>query len=686
MPDERRPLAASLDYGSTPPAPARRRAWLPALLAAAALVAAACGLRRSARPAVALSSSSSHPRPPLSFVARSVGYAALPQHTLNMYARWTHIVEPHRATVLEATIDGARPQPHVTVEWRVALVTNGSAERPVFHGFGANVSVAFDVPSATYRVSVFARDATTVAHYDTQRVMCKYVRREIRTLTAADLSTYFGALERVYNASGGSTDAEAARAQYGARFRSHDYFVALHNSQQYCYHKNLAFLTSHPAFTLELERALQAIEPSIAHPYWDFTMDHSLGARWSDAPVYDEDMFGTVDNDASDNFRVRGRFRDVATVLLNTGANESTKLVNRMRETELQEHFMRWASPLTSPYGFVNNPGNVARSRYLQRSNRFCGMRNEQPFPSCGHIQRCFDNFSSLLQWDLCIENNVHANLHGLHGGLDRCPFDLPTAAQERLSFLLAPRDGANGTNSSEPELSRSGRALLSFLTANIAEEVLSKYQQVFPYVTCPSQCNLANDTFDTCKCTAIPALSGNNLTKLTDPEVHRFVSSALIKLYEGYEGDRFMYLEMRKLEPTFRGLNHSQIASLERVYLDMLAAPGTYGTFATGAAPNDPLFFPMHPIFEKAWQLLRLSPAYAHLNMSWDNVAPSNCEGGTGWHDKLPFADLFDNVTGVGEMGAYTNSQLWELFEPAGDHIPYVYDNFEFGDCSPLS
>ena len=53
-------------------------------------------------------------------------------------------------------------------------------------------------------------------------------------------------------------------------------------------------------------------------------MDHSLGARWSDAPVYDEDMFGTVDNDASDNFRVRGRFRDVATVLLNTGANEST--------------------------------------------------------------------------------------------------------------------------------------------------------------------------------------------------------------------------------------------------------------------------------------------------------------------------------------------------------------------------
>ena len=33
-------------------------------------------------------------------------------------------------------------------------------------------------------------------------------------------------------------------------------------------------------------------------------------------------------------------------------------------------------------------------------------------------------------------------------------------------------------------------------------------------------------------------------------------------------------------------------------------------GVFATGAAANDPLFWPMHPIFDKMTQALRMAPA----------------------------------------------------------------------------
>ena len=78
-----------------------------------------------------------------------------------------------------------------------------------------------------------------------------------------------------------------------------------------------------------------------------------------------------------------------------------------------------------SPYGFVSNPESTNPSRALQRTNNFCGMENAQGFPSCARLRDCFSNFTSLYDFDLCVENNVHANLHGLHGGLWDCPVDL---------------------------------------------------------------------------------------------------------------------------------------------------------------------------------------------------------------------------------------------------------------------
>ena len=52
--------------------------------------------------------------------------------------------------------------------------------------------------------------------------------------------------------------------------------------------------------------------------------------------------------------------------------------------------------------------------------------------------------------------------------------------------------------------------------------------------------------------------------------------------------------------------------APLRRLYLKVLNAPGQFGVMGTGAAAKDPLFWVMHPLFEKAWQVLRLAPAFA--------------------------------------------------------------------------
>ena len=319
---------------------------------------------------------------------------------------------------------------------------------------------------------------------------------------------------------------------------------------------------------------------------------------------------------------------------------------------------------------------STASSRYVQRTNRFCGLKNEQPLPSCGALEACFLNKTGdgLLAFELCVENEIHANLHGVHGGYWDCPVDLDAFADAHAW---------------------ASRPLLSFLTATIAENVLTKPQKVFDYVQCPGACALGVDDAATCHCwSTVP-----NVTSLNDTQVYAYLETALAKLHSSYKGPHFMTLSPVTGEHAFAGLTVEQDFSLKRLYLELLRAPGRFGVWPTGAAPIDPLFWPMHPIFDKMTQALRMAPALsASMNFTWDNSGTS-CGEGVEWNDVLPFEDLFwgANSTGTSAAslgskdlaGAYTNRDIWELFQPDGDWIPYVYDQLEnWGECDwdPLS
>lgn len=60
------------------------------------------------------------------------------------------------------------------------------------------------------------------------------------------------------------------------------------------FHGSNAFLTAHAAFNLELEQALQAVDPAISQPYWDFTKDSSsvLGDTWDSSELFGYEYFG----------------------------------------------------------------------------------------------------------------------------------------------------------------------------------------------------------------------------------------------------------------------------------------------------------------------------------------------------------------------------------------------------------
>ncbi|CAB1107834.1 unnamed protein product [Ectocarpus sp. CCAP 1310/34] len=60
------------------------------------------------------------------------------------------------------------------------------------------------------------------------------------------------------------------------------------------WHEGAGFVTAHIAITLMYEQALQAVNPSIALPYWDVTIEGTY-YDWNDfrtSSVFSDDWFG----------------------------------------------------------------------------------------------------------------------------------------------------------------------------------------------------------------------------------------------------------------------------------------------------------------------------------------------------------------------------------------------------------
>ncbi|KAH8098158.1 hypothetical protein JL720_1086 [Aureococcus anophagefferens] len=127
----------------------------------------------------------------------------------------------------------------------------------------------------------------------------------------------------------------------------------------------------------------------------------------------------------------------------------------------------------------------------------------------------------------------------------------------------------------------------------------------------------------------------------------------------------------------------------------DVPQANGAVGAFATGAAPNDPLFWPLHPAFDRILALARLGGA--RLDEAWpdgtcagarretagepdQNFEPLRHIDATRRRDAVHARDLGD----AGGGGALlTNGDLYDLVDPRRDDLSYVYDAFAWDHCA---
>lgn len=230
-------------------------------------------------------------------------------------------------------------------------------------------------------------------------VICKYVRRELRKLTLEDRTLYFDALQKIY-----SLELWEGQTSYGENFRNGAYFTKKHlaaMSIEGCtpWHTGTVFLTAHSAMTREFEMALQSIHPSLAAPYWEYTLDSKLyGDAWTRfSPVFSDDFFGV--------FPVEAPFT------VSTGGVPDVPLTTES-----------WDSPEHSPWGYLMDNFASDETAYVTRAASMCGLPTTAPLPTCAKLRLMADQTSSSA-FRSFVETYYHAEIHPLVGGAWDCKF-----------------------------------------------------------------------------------------------------------------------------------------------------------------------------------------------------------------------------------------------------------------------
>lgn len=62
------------------------------------------------------------------------------------------------------------------------------------------------------------------------------------------------------------------------------------------WHQGAGFVTSHMSLTLMFEKSLQAVNPAVAVPYWDFTLESTFfgASDFRTSGVFADDWFGAA--------------------------------------------------------------------------------------------------------------------------------------------------------------------------------------------------------------------------------------------------------------------------------------------------------------------------------------------------------------------------------------------------------
>jgi hypothetical protein len=598
---------------------------------------------------------SSSAKPKLS--VNRLGYDEVAEHTRSVVYGIDYVVEPDTDTILKVLdCEGC-----TDLSWVITPTSEKGSVTYDSYENGNTMKAVFTDANSAYSITV-TQNGVELLSYD---LTCKYVKRELRSVNEADLERYFKAMKTLY-----STTQEEGEATYGKNFISYAHLTANHASDLYRYHSNLFFTTSHPVMQMRFEKSLLSIDPSVVLCYWDFMKDYKLGRNWADSEIYSDKMFGSIRTKEADSYRVTGYFHDV--------------------EYVYDPDHTAFPNSATNPHGFLGAAQMTSSSKYLQRGNSYCGFESVEGQVSGSNLVGCFDQYeteSNLREFDICLEEKVHANLHMMHAGQWNCAVSWSDFYDENKLWV--------------------DDMFLSI--AAVTMSTMTQVYEAYGYLSCPTSCDFMGDGDNSaCKCesslsdvSSADDVDSLSMTRRFDLATEAWSgiatksvgAPAYMVFMKEYDCDGTTYSNVWlpadvKGDDATKPLNNEKLDKLNALILKTILFQGDYGIMMSGAAVNDPIFWVMHPMFDKAIQALRLSSKYNANGFEWNNMkSDMKFEGVTPFTktDFEPYAapSALAKLSDAKD-GFLKNSELWDLLHPDMNAIGYVYDQFtEWGDVA---
>jgi len=468
----------------------------------------------------------------------------------------------------------------------------------------------------------------------------KVVRYDLRDLSESDRAVYFEALHAFYVTS--QTEGEKL---YGATYKSIFVLVKIHiygAADQSCdhWHDDAGILTHHVGITWAFENSLRSINPATAAHYWDYSREEYEGLEWYQSPVFNDQWFGTNAPSNKDHVVDTGRFA-------------YTPVMADAREF----------SSITNPYGLLRTPWNTSPVPYVMRNNEtfFHFADDYSAFPSCSDFATYLgSDFATVSE---AVDGVLHGPVHIMIGGHWDSAFDWKKLGQNFMNsetFIL-----------------------------------LSKVMWREGFARHPEYCS-ADTPHSECMPTCPASIISPNGEEVTDDYAHGILDKVnVFKLTPGSDDGEDVTAFWLKL---FELYGDGELGFKEM--LQEICHMGTPGEMLTSAAPQDPLFWPVHGNSERFVQYLRVlkEEKVVDFDETWGYVFTTGAPGNTGrvcdWSnvdvitdmpnctfatcpghkadDLMPFTHLYPEQ---GEK-LLSNAEFYAMISPYNEDLPYVYDS----------
>lgn len=646
-----------------------------------------------------------------------------------------HIIEPYRETTLHLPQNFSEFMSTSFSSWMSVMTPSGRTSE--FNGTASIFFVLKDL--GWHNITVKGKKSSLPVYFIETRVMSKYVRREIRSLSHADREMVLDAIFLMYNTHPNEMDALRLHRNLTVtafqNFRTSHHFARSHlmgSAFPDCdgWHDGAAFYVVHAALTLQFERSLQAIYPQTAAPYWDYSLDtYEYGASWANRSViFHDDWFGA------------SSFSSPPYHIMESGRFAHTPVLT-------QAHTF---SSITNAYGLLRSPWNVFSAPYVTRYKRTHGTVVSEKLPGCKTFHDCFQS-NSTSRMNLYMAGATHGDVHLMIGGI--WGGYVKDSAQERVEALQERSTRTPATSNKDTDtigdsltvdehLNDGGDGDVEGKTMEQNWEYLrntlgisrGQTHQLFfisknlwrsGFVRVPSYCSSDALSNDLCRPSCPTHLwsnrsesdggpiDGRGVLRATGQMEFLFRLSSKLRIVDD-DGSRFE-------------LGHEDSSLMTEFFdhlLRALCSFGYVGEMFTSAAPYDPVFWPIHPTSERLFHFRRIISylGIRHLHEDWGyqhafNVATdwgtycnwTNVDSATqsmpvctrnasvdphldvcpshradaplgGYHcvGVCEYEDLKD----AGPSSYFTNAEFYDYTSPFNENLPYMYDSFEWPHC----